>query len=243
MGNMAFQQTVPKFISQMLAANPAVKLQGQVLHASGEAAGGASGFDAMARGMLVDAAMSRPSDSAKQPPSSSERERPDYDDEAPQIANLDEFNGSQAELDALLPALARKREREAAEAEAKRAAKNGDAAAGSEVGAAASSASAAAASSPAAPAAASATPALTLSDARLLSVKRARAADADADAIEAQTGKHVFRPAVGSALATAAAATTADAKLSEEERARKRRKKKEAEAQAKSRLTFDESDI
>jgi hypothetical protein len=239
---MAFQQTVPKFISQMLAANPAVKLQGQVLHASGEAAGGASGFDAMARGMLVDAAMSRP-DVSKQPPSASERERPDYDDEAPQIANLDEFHGSQAELDALLPALARKREREAAEAEAKRAAKNDDAVAGSEAGAAASSASAAATSSPAAPAAASSTPALTLSDARLLSVKRARAADADADAIEAQTGKHVFRPAVGSALATAAAATAADAKLSEEERARKRRKKKEAEAQAKSRLTFDESDI
>ncbi len=234
-GGMAFTQAVPKLIQQMLSSNPGVKLQGQAIRASGDDEGAVSGFDAMARSMLVDAAMARSQQGGAGKPTrpDNERERPERDDEAPMVANLDDYAGH-ADLDTLLPALARKREKEEEEAAAKASADH----------ATAGSASAAAASTSAAPAASSSAPVtgLSLSDARLLHVKRARAADSDADAIERQTGKHVFRKAVGGS-ALAAAGAEADATLSEEERARKRRKKKEEAEKAKSKLTFDENDF
>lgn len=227
---MSFHQQVPKFLQTMLANNPAVRLQGMKMHAEGGSEGGASGFDAMANSMLIEAATSRPSDSgSKRPPAPpGGRERPDRDDEAPAVANLDDFAAE--DLAKLMPALARKRERE----EAEKAAANEAAAA---TAAASSSAAAASSAASAAPAAAAA-PALTLADARLLHVKRTRVDDAAADQIEAATGKHIFRPAVAPPPQS-----EKEAGMSAEELARKKRRKKEEAEKAKSRLTFDEQDI
>lgn len=226
--SMSFQQHVPKFLQQMLQANPAVRLQGQKNHAEGEE-GGASGFDAMAAGMITEAAMARPAAGGGK--SGGGRDRPDRDDEAPQVANLDEY--ANEDLSELLPALVRKRQREEKEAEEKAEADSASASAAAATQAASASAAAPASSSTGASA-------LTLADARLLNVKRARVSDPDADAIERQTGKHVFRKAAGAAVAPDPAQATG---LSAEEIARKKKRKKEEAEKAKSRLTFTEDDI
>ena len=106
---MNFQQHVPKFIQAMLSKNPSVKLQGQQLHARrGEDGEGVGGFDAMAQDILIQAAMDQSSSttSSRRPDEEEGRERPEYEDEAPQIDNIEQF--ASEDLTHILSHLAKK---------------------------------------------------------------------------------------------------------------------------------------
>ena len=201
---MNFTQNVPAFISKMLAANPQVKLQGhdQIRRQDRD------DEDGPMRIMEMDASASSKSMGIPEG-----KERPDHEDEAPQVANAEDFAGH--DLSHLLPTL-----------KPKPTASSDDAAAAS------TASSAAAVSTPAA----AAPVVLSLEDARLIGAKRARADDAVADQLEKQTGKHIFRKALK-------AEDPANAGLTSEEIARKKKRKKEEAAKAKSMLTFAEEDI
>ena len=71
-------------------------------------------------------------------------------------------------------------------------------------------------------------------------MKRTRADDAEADEIERETGKHVFRKAI---KPEDEEAKKENAGLTPEEIARKKKQKRKDEKKAISRLTFEEDDI
>lgn len=216
---MNFSANVPAFISRMLAANPAVKLQGHEPIRRDER------DDEEGGPMPYEMQMSSGGGGGRPGGIPEGKERPDREDEAPQVANADEY--SSEDLSHLIPSFKPK---------------------STETDAPAATTSAAAAAAAAGPSAAAAagTPAtaapmvLSLEDARLLGTKRARADDAAADELEKATGKHIFRRALQHSTPDA---DQANVGLTPEEVARKKKRKKEEIKKAKSMLTFDEQDI
>jgi len=245
-GGMSFQQHVPSFIQQMLARHPNVRLQGQrsiqqqMLEEDGATV---AGFDAMARQIIMDggnvetAASSASSSSsaavraARQQSEAEGRDRPDRDDEAPIIANLDEYADRIHQLKDILPEASIKRATDTTAIDPSLSAHPANTGKKDEPAASTSGAVG-----------------LSLSESRLMSVKRARESNPDADRIEAETGRHIFRPAAKGNKGNTDndngnGKEDENAGMSAEEIARRKKRKKEEQKKKKSKLTFDEEDI